>query len=215
MSGEAYTPLHPSIFSYNPEHLGAKLVAGGPPSAIVEEKAEQLYMFELFTPEYCKLLIEEAEHCGKWKTGVDEESHPYDETGQLVDVCEPDTTQHLKHMTGLDEVFTKIIRAHLQPLMEQLWVTFKLKKISKPYLLKYSPDAVKEMALHHDLETVTLVVYLNDEFEGGGTFFPRWNFTTSKAQPGTAIIYPGGLSHEHAGLAITSGRRYLLCSSFY
>jgi hypothetical protein len=71
------------------------------------------------------------------------------------------------------------------------------------------------MALHHDLETVTLVVYLNDRFEGGGTRFPKWNYVVSGRRPGEAILYPGGLSHEHEGLPIRSGSRYLLLGSFY
>lgn len=29
------------------------------------------------------------------------------------------------------------------------------------------------------------------------------------------FMYPGGLSHEHEGVAITAGTRYLMCSSFY
>ena len=108
-------------------------------------------------------------------------------------------------------------QSHLKPLMEQIWVTFKLQKISPPYVLKYSaePDAIRAMALHHDLETLTLVTYLNEEFTGGGTYFPRWNYHTGKPKPGSAILYPGGLSHEHEGVAITAGTRYLLCGSFY
>jgi hypothetical protein len=90
-----------------------------------------------------------------------------------------------------------------------------MQKVSAPYVLRYSPDAIASMDLHHDLETVTLVVYLNEDFEGGGTRFPRWRYCTGKRPPGSAIVYPGGLSHEHEGLPITSGVRYLLCGSFY
>ena len=44
------------------------------------------------------------------------------------------------------------------------------------------------MALHHDLETVTLVVYMNDRFEGCGTHFPKWNYVVSGRRPGEAIL---------------------------
>jgi hypothetical protein len=127
------------------------------------------------------------------------------------------SNQHLDKMPGLSSVYEQIIKRHLKPLMEQMWVTFKLQKISAPYVLKYSaePDAIRAMELHHDLETLTLVTYLNEEFTGGGTYFPRWNYHTGKPAPGSAILYPGGLSHEHEGVAITEGTRYLLCGSFY
>lgn len=208
----AYTPRHPELFRYEPSFLGAALAAGGDVRGIVKEQAEQIYMFQLFTPEYCGLLIEEAEHSGHWRTAADVDIN----IGSGVEEHSlPDTTQHLHHMPGLDEVYDEIVRRHLEPLMSGLWRTFELSKVSRPYILKYSPDQVRSMDLHHDAETVTLVVYLNQEFEGGGTHFPRWSYHTGKPAPGTAIIYPGGLSHEHEGIAITAGRRYLMCGSFY
>jgi procollagen-lysine,2-oxoglutarate 5-dioxygenase 1 len=60
-----------------------------------------------------------------------------------------------------------------------------------------------------------LAVYLNNDFEGGGTIFPRWNVGTARETPGTALIFPGGLSHVHQGLPISSGVRYLLCGAFF
>jgi hypothetical protein len=47
--------------------------------------------------------------------------------------------------------------------------------------------------------------------------FPRWKYHTGKQPPGMAIVYhrlPRGFSHEHEGVAITSGKRYLFCGSF-
>ncbi|MCU1233538.1 MAG: hypothetical protein JWP63_1505, partial [Candidatus Solibacter sp.] len=46
---------------------------------------------------------------------------------------------------------------------------------------------------------MALVVYLSEEF------------TCGEQRPGTAIMYPVGLSYEHEGVAITLGKRYLLC----
>lgn len=212
MTAPAYTPLHPQLYRYDPGFLDPALRTGERLPAY-REVAEQIYLFKLFTDEFCRLLIEEAEHSARWRTEADVEDNPYAEG--VDEVCEPDTTQHLERMGGLDRVYDEVVRQHLQPFMEGMWRTFKLKKVSRPYILKYSADAIRDMKMHHDLETLTLVCYLNTEFEGGGTHFPRWSYTTGKQAPGTAILYPGGLSHEHEGLAITSGRRYLLCGSYY
>lgn len=108
-----------------------------------------------------------------------------------------------------------IIKRHIEPLITQLWTTYRIGKIDQPYLLKYSPNKVKKMNLHYDREIVTLVVYLNNEFTGGGTYFPRWGKLINPQKPGTAIVYPGGVSHEHLGLPIKSGVRYLFCGAFY
>lgn len=213
MQAVAYAPKNACLYTYD-ERLIDPVLLRGRRAEIFTEVAEQIYAFRLFTPEFCRLLIEEAEHCGQWRTEADVEANPYCD---IEEYCEPDTTLHLDKMPGLEAVYQQIILQHLQPLMEQIWVTFKLQKISPPYLLKYSAELneIRAMALHHDLETLTLVTYLNDEFTGGGTYFPRWKYHTGKPTPGSAILYPGGLSHEHEGLAITSGKRYLLCGSFY
>jgi hypothetical protein len=212
MNEGTYRPLHPAIFRYDPGFLDPALLRGNP-EEILREDAEQIFNLRVFTEEYCRLLVEEAEHCGLWHTAADVETNPY--APEVEEIDEPDTTLHLHRMTGLDAVYREIVDRHLKPLMERTWRTFRLQKVSPPYVLKYAADAIREMALHHDLETLTLVVYLNDEFEGGGTHFPKWRYVVSGRRPGEAILYPGGLSHEHEGLPIRSGSRYLLCGSFY
>src|SRR5262249_53607452 len=71
---EPYRPLHPEIFRYDDEFV-ARFIApevAAPNTADVKrfarEVAEQVYLFPLFTAEFCGLLIEEAEHHGGWVT---------------------------------------------------------------------------------------------------------------------------------------------------
>ena len=210
-SGRVLDTRHPRLFKYDPELIDATVRAGDP-AAILREEAEQIYAFRLFTPEFCRLLVEEAEHRGCWETGEWKEDNP--NAPDIKEVSLADTTQHLESM-GLERVYEEVVRRHVVPLVNHVWPVFKVQKIDPPYVLKYDADAIRTMDLHYDLETVTLVVYLNDEFEGGGTYFPRWRYSTGKRAPGSAIMYPGGLSHVHEGLPITSGRRYLLCGAFY
>lgn len=212
MSQERYRPLHPEIFCYDPAFIDPVLLRGDP-AEVLREDAEQIYNLRIFTEDYCRLLVEEAEHCGRWRTAADVETNPY--APEVDEVDEPDTTLHLHHMHGLERIYREIVDRHLKPLMEKTWSTFHLAKVSPPYILKYAADNICGMALHHDNETLTLVVYLNTAFEGGGTYFPKWDYLVSGRCPGSAILYPGGLSHEHEGLPIRSGTRYLLCGSFY
>ena len=209
---DRYRPLHPEIFRYDPAFLDPVLLRGDP-AEVLREEAEQIYHLQLFTEEYCRLLVEEAEHCGQWRTKVDVDVHP--RTRNLVDVSEPDTTHHLHPMHGLEEVYQEVVERHLRPLMERTWRSFRMQRSAPGYILKYSADGIRSMALHHGIETVALLVYLNTDFDGGGTYFPKWNYLTSARRAGAAVLFPGGLAHEHAGLPIHSGRRYLFCGSFY
>eukprot|EP01100_Stratorugosa_tubuloviscum_P005948 TRINITY_DN25_c0_g1_i1.p1 TRINITY_DN25_c0_g1~~TRINITY_DN25_c0_g1_i1.p1 ORF type:complete len:224 (-),score=122.04 TRINITY_DN25_c0_g1_i1:51-722(-) len=217
-----YKPIHPEIFTYNEAFVNRFLheAIRNPTNAkaIVKEVAEQLYFFQLFTAEFCQFLIEEAENANKWETNLThtEEPHPFIEGA--VDICEPDTTVSFDKLPGLEAVYGKVIDNHVRPIIEQLWITFKLQRWDTPAVRKYEPHVVKEMGLHYDLETVSMVGYLSSNFEGGGTYFPRWNCLVGDSTsviPGSVVIYPGGVSHEHLAKPITAGKRYMLSNSFY
>lgn len=69
---KTYEPLHPEIFKYDEEFVKRfvdpklhDLSSIEKVKAAVDEVAEQLYLFQLYTEEYCKLLIEECEHAQK------------------------------------------------------------------------------------------------------------------------------------------------------
>lgn len=102
-----YVPLHPEIFKYDEAFVnrfideGVRDIKNNPnPKSAAKEVAEQLYFFKLFTPEFCQLLIEEAEHCGKWVTNLEKTEEPHPFSPELIDVCEPDTTVDFDEMPG-------------------------------------------------------------------------------------------------------------------
>jgi len=217
----SYVPLHPEIFEYNPRFIDPLLVAETAKvpvdvKKIVKEPAEQIYHFQLFTAEFCRLLLDECEHAKGWVT--ESEDFQQVNTQGLIEDDDPETTLHLENISPkLQQVYFEIVEKHIRPLAQTLWKTFKIQKMDRPYVLKYEPEVISEMGLHHDMETVSMVVALSrpEDYQGGGTYFPKWNHSTGKPAPGGAIIYPGGVSHEHQGLKITSGRRYLFLGSYY
>lgn len=79
---------------------------------------------------------------------------------------------------------------------------------NQPHILKYDCAGHRSVPLHHDLCDVTVNIALNDEFEGGGTFFPALGREPVRLERGEMLVHPGQLLH--AGSAIRSGTRYLL-----
>jgi hypothetical protein len=55
--------------------------------------------------------------------------------------------------------------------------------------------------------TVSVVVYLNDDYEGGEIVFPRFNLT-HKPQAGDIIVFPSTYVYEHSSEDIVSGTKY-------
>lgn len=226
-----YTPLYPELFTYNEAFIQRFIDSSMHDNtrkeraallATVVEIAEQIYQFQLFTPAFCQCLIAEAERHGGWETYLEKraESHPmFPDDASIVDMCEPDTTISFEDIPGLQAVYRRIMQQHVQPLVEALWTTFRLQRWDVPEVRKYMPDVINQMDLHYDLETVALVTYLSGPtFIGGGTYFPRWDLTVGNhhnVRPGSAIVYPGGVSHEHSALPVTAGVRYMLGGSLY
>jgi predicted 2-oxoglutarate/Fe(II)-dependent dioxygenase YbiX len=69
----------------------------------------------------------------------------------------------------------------------------------------YHPDcaAVKRQ--------ISLVCYLNEDFEGGRTVFPRQGLTVAP-RAGRALLFPSGLTHPHGAEPVTRGTRLVLVS---
>ena len=65
--------------------------------------------------------------------------------------------------------------------------------------MRYESDKFYEskMDIHIDNEQVPIIIYLNDDFEGG-TYFPLLKKTIN-GNTGDLAFYPGGVTHPHGG----------------
>jgi hypothetical protein len=96
---------------------------------------------------------------------------------------------------------------HLYKLEEPAWVDMT----SENFLARYHPYGQYHLALHHDMSQVTSVVTLNEDFEGGGTYFSKQK-TRLKGLKGHISVHPGQITHRHGGLPVKTGQRYILVS---
>lgn len=55
--------------------------------------------------------------------------------------------------------------------------------------------------------TVSIVVYLNDDYEGGEIWFPRFGLT-HKPKTGDVVVFPSTYIYEHASQDMISGTKY-------
>lgn len=63
--------------------------------------------------------------------------------------------------------------------------------------------------LEHGIPTrdISVVGYLNDDFEGGETYFDRQNVRV-KPLAGAVLVFPAYFSHPHQSLPVTKGQKY-------
>jgi hypothetical protein len=70
----------------------------------------------------------------------------------------------------------------------------------------------KHFNIHADhgpayVTTVSVVAYLNDNYEGGEIYFPRFDLTI-KPKQGDIVVFPSTYVYEHASLPMKSGTKY-------
>ena len=56
--------------------------------------------------------------------------------------------------------------------------------------------------------TISVVVYLNDDYEGGDIWFPRMNNLSIKPKAGDIVVFPSTYIYEHASQDMISGVKY-------
>lgn len=56
--------------------------------------------------------------------------------------------------------------------------------------------------------TVSIVVYLNDDYEGGDIWFPRMDNLSIKPEAGDIVVFPSTYIYEHASRDMISGTKY-------
>lgn len=224
--------LHPDLGRYDATDVATELRQRGVDSTTAQ--AEQIYTFPFLTSVYCKKLVDEVDQQHQWMNETSLDTHGplrwvenQDQCAHLlnrplhprpfrVDVpYEPDHCFPLCLLPGVNRAYEQLVDEHIAPLMKSLWPDFVMRIVDQPYVLKYEAGLATAMEVHDDEETFALIAYLNDEYTGGGTYFPQHNYETGKMPVGSAVIYPGGRSHLHGGRPITSGKRYILLLAFF
>lgn len=83
-------------------------------------------------------------------------------------------------------------------------------KVGMVFGVKYSMDTKNYMAAHYDCNTYSCVIPLNDEFKGGGTYFPLTG-EVIKSEVGNGFLFVADrIASYHEAYPITEGVRYVL-----
>lgn len=168
---------------------------------IADEPFDGCFSFPLFTPEFCRMIREEAEYSNKWTTNR-HEYYP--------------TTDMLLNELGLDEIYYKVLQEYVFPffiykfgLDGNGWSDMS----SENFLARYNTTTQGHLSIHHDASDMTCLVQLSDldEYEGGGTWFWRQKKLV-KAPIGYCSIHPGNITHKHGARPVSKGQRYIIVS---
>jgi len=173
--------------------------------SICFEPCGDLFLFPLFTREFCNEIIENCNHLNQWSDGKNDKIDPRIGTYENV----PTQDIHLKQIR-FEKQWEKIVFTYVAPIATLVYSRYKTKGINISFVVKYSMNGQTFLEPHHDSSTYTINICLNSDFEGGGCHFLRQDFTLNNKGIGYATMHPGRLTHYHEGLHITDGERYIL-----
>lgn len=161
-----------------------------------------IFNLPLFNEDFCSQLIDKCETYGEW--------------GKRVWAAYPTNDIWLEDV-GMQEIYEDaVLRPHVYPVIAKAWDLggdpWKALTVEgQNFVAKYDTENQLHLDLHHDDSLVTVVVSLNDEFEGGGTYFYRQKMLV-KPKKGEAIFHPGDITHRHGARPVSKGVRYSLVS---
>lgn len=172
-------------------------VAKGEYDLMVTDLGDNIFSFPLFTQKFCEEAVALAEGLDRWT--IDRHEHYPTNDVLLQDI-------------GLNDIYNKVLNEVVRPLAIHLW---KLEGKQwnafscENFMARYTTTRQSHLSIHHDRSHLTMVVKLNDEFTGGGTWFPNSKKLVNPKTIGTAVLHPGMITHRHGARPIEIGRRYI------
>ncbi|CAL8072484.1 unnamed protein product [Orchesella dallaii] len=170
-----------------------------------------VFWFPIVTPRYCSEKIEEMETYGKWSDGSNYDSRL---DGGYENV--PTVDIHMNQV-GMEAQWLEFLRLYVEPLQTKVFTGYYHYPpfASMNFVVRYKPDEQRELKPHHDTSTYTINIALNTphkDYEGGGCRFTRYNCSVRDTKLGYMIMHPGKLTHQHEGLRVLKGTRYIMVS---
>ena len=180
-----------------------------------------------YNPNFIGSFLVEQELCKKVITFFNENSelHQQGLSGGKIDENKKKSTDLVIFPKNLDQ--TNFVTLH--EYIEELNKCYKLYKKEWPYLnepfekLDVGPFNIQKYnegghfsKIHSERESLSslhrlfaFMTYLNDDFEGGETYFLHYDLFI-KPQTGKTLIWPAEWTHAHRGGIVKSGTKYII-----
>jgi hypothetical protein len=223
-----YPRLHPHLFTLHDDFFVPSLVramravrAGtAAANGLVREVHPQVFVFDMLRPDFCRDLLEEAEHFERW---CGEQELP---------LIRPNTMNNYGAVLdsfGFAAMLQQMMTDYVAPLASQFYAEVGGNTLDSHhgFIVEYAVGKDTSLDFHVDASDVTLNVCLGKEFSGGTLYFrgircrlcqetaprPEEEFEIEHV-PGWAILHRG--KHRHGANPILAGQRYnliLWCNS--
>jgi hypothetical protein len=169
-----------------------------------------VFWFPIVTPKFCKQLVEELENFGDWSAGKNTDLRL---SGGYENV--PTVDIHMNQINW-EKHWLQILKDYIAPLANKVFEGYYSEaRAIMNFVVRYKPTEQDRLRAHADSSTYTVNIALNTpqlDFQGGGCRFLRYNCSVTDMRQGWMFLHPGRLTHQHEGLQVTGGTRYIMVS---
>ncbi len=183
----------------------------------VKDLGSEILLFEnLVEPETCDHLMEVAEFCQFESATI--------LLGSVDTSIRNSGILTFDRRQPVQKAANQLLLAKVAIIQETLAKTYGVQfpQAEACSILRYSPSQqykrhvdnltpgshrIREAERGIPTRDVSIVGYLNDDFEGGETFFDRQKIKI-KPKKGSAIVFPSYYTHPHQAMIVRSGRKY-------
>jgi hypothetical protein len=185
---------------------------------MVDEVCPGVFRIPALTKDFCEEIVSACDGAD-WQGSRHLVAPTYDSL--LKDVS---ADLHNKFLNLLEEYFHPLVKYCMDyaPAGKEGWENKNpsFKELSEEtFIAKFSEkdSNLSHLKIHHDGENLlyTLNILLNDDFEGGGTFFAgnhKFNGHLIKPDVGDLLFHPSNTKYPHGSRPVLSGTRYILVS---
>lgn len=164
----------------------------------LDDKFKNVYIIpDVFSKDECDWIIYESEQYAQHNGWTKKRHESYPTTDNKINAIE-NIYYYLQN---------KIHRNIIPHVENQYNIKTNLLGLDEAFVVKYSCKSQSFLEKHRDHDDFSFVVVLNDDYDGGGTYFYDINEKV-KASLGSVIIFCGRM--EHTGIEIESGHRYII-----
>lgn len=155
-----------------------------------------------YTQQYCNTLVQFCkDYAHKFIITGSQYNDPYSNYSLFLDKISPILFEN--YVSHFMTTITPVVNDHF------IWDR-NIEGFFSPFINRFSTNSQTDMALHCEQSRISIVVKLNDDFEGGLLNFPRQKVTSKDLPVGYAFVFPGMVTHPHYVETLKSGQRFTL-----
>ncbi|ESO01390.1 hypothetical protein HELRODRAFT_185714 [Helobdella robusta] len=169
-----------------------------------------VFWFPIVTHRFCDDLISEMENFGQWSGGKNED-HRLQGGYENVPTVDIHTNQ-----INWERHWLHFLKTYVAPLNQRAFEGYYTEsRAIMNFVVRYRPDEQDRLRPHSDSSTFTVNIALNTpgvDYQGGGVRMVRYDCAVTQLKKGWMLMFPGRLTHQHEGLQVTGGTRYIMVS---